>query len=234
MKAANSWPSFPPRMSALFSNTSKGRPADTLASCPGSPPVTLARSAAILPKNSWTSAGLCPASRGASLLARRSVDESNTTTATSAFREAAMAREIPSDSTGSLASRMPALSDRSTLKPPSSSGTSTTSRVVPGNGETMAASLPAIRFSTLLFPAFTGPSRTARSPSLISSPLLPSASRFWSSCLKFITRGTTARATSSLSSASSPKSRTASTLARQLRSSFLHLEYTEVWLPPIA
>ena len=82
----------------------------------------------------------------------------------------ASARRTPSASTRSEVSRRPAVSSRVTACPASSRCTSSTSRVVPGRAETMAASRPARRFSRVDFPALGGPEMATTSPSRTRSP----------------------------------------------------------------
>mmetsp|Transcript_5440 Transcript_5440/g.13759 ORF Transcript_5440/g.13759 Transcript_5440/m.13759 type:complete len:234 (-) Transcript_5440:242-943(-) len=81
---------------------------------------------------------------------RRRVDTSSTATNTSASLAACVARLMPSCSISPASSLKPAVSERMTLRPFSSSGTSTMSRVVPGWLVTIAAGRPASRFRMLL------------------------------------------------------------------------------------
>ncbi len=81
-------------------------------------------------------------------------------------RPAHLVRRMPSRSIASAAepSRKPAVSDTIIGSPPSTNGASTTSRVVPATGDTIAASRPASQFSSDDFPTFGAPASTTRRP----------------------------------------------------------------------
>mmetsp|Transcript_1283 Transcript_1283/g.4599 ORF Transcript_1283/g.4599 Transcript_1283/m.4599 type:complete len:236 (+) Transcript_1283:253-960(+) len=133
-----------------------------------------------------------------------------------------LARRMPSSSTTSLAaSRMPAVSARRTAKPPTSMATSTTSLVVPGSSDTIAACLSQRRFRMELLPALGGPAMETATPSRRSSPRLPSSRWVRMAPITSSTRRPSACSCASISprSASSPKSIHASTAARARSSS---------------
>mmetsp|Transcript_48789 Transcript_48789/g.118438 ORF Transcript_48789/g.118438 Transcript_48789/m.118438 type:complete len:419 (+) Transcript_48789:473-1729(+) len=159
---------------------------------------------------------------------------SSTSTLTSAIDHCSAALRIPSFSMSSpTATLSPAVSDTEISRPNKSMRTSNTSLVVPGVALVMAAGRLAIAFSKELFPAFGGPARTMRRPSLKISPHLASSRNALSSRARPLASSTTLLRTSSWISSSSPKSMKASTCAR-LRTNFdRHDSYScDVW-PPI-
>ena len=128
-------------------------------------------------------------SNSLSISAQSGFDTSNTKIVTSDSAATFFARLIPSISTKSSASLIPAVSVRITGIPPKSKRTSITSRVVPSISDTIATSRFANTFKIVDFPAFTGPIRAIFTPSLICSDnSLSLTSRFilfWSSFIVF-------------------------------------------------
>mmetsp|Transcript_5791 Transcript_5791/g.17338 ORF Transcript_5791/g.17338 Transcript_5791/m.17338 type:complete len:313 (+) Transcript_5791:87-1025(+) len=143
---------------------------------------------------------------------------------------------MPSLSIGSSESLLsPAVSDRTTGMPPSCSDTVTTSRVVPSIGETIAASRRASRLRSEDLPAFGRPRIATRTPSRTASPRPPSSSS--ASISRRISRiSPTAdeSAASVTSSASSPKSISASVCARARTIRPRHASSDRLCPPPIA
>mmetsp|Transcript_73 Transcript_73/g.230 ORF Transcript_73/g.230 Transcript_73/m.230 type:complete len:320 (-) Transcript_73:28-987(-) len=142
---------------------------------------------------------------------------------------------MPWSSIGSsVCSRSPAVSDKSTGRPPSCSVTSTTSRVVPAIGETIAAGRSASAFSSVDLPAFGGPRMATRTPSRTTSPRPPSPSCASTSDRRRRTFCIAPKSASVVtSSASSPKSMRASVCARAARSSWRHPSSLLRCAPPI-
>ena len=112
---------------------------------------------------------------------------------------------------------MPAVSAKTTGKPPRSRCTSITSLVVPAVSDTMAASRRANQFNKLDFPTFGGPNIAIFKPSLSLSPRCPSSKWFSISWIRVLTVGPIAASTPSGRS-SSGKSIAASKWARQGKS----------------
>mmetsp|Transcript_16798 Transcript_16798/g.54518 ORF Transcript_16798/g.54518 Transcript_16798/m.54518 type:complete len:328 (-) Transcript_16798:336-1319(-) len=143
---------------------------------------------------------------------------------------------MPSLSIGSSESLLsPAVSDRTTGMPPSCSDAVTTSRVVPSIGETIAASRRASRLRSEDLPAFGRPRIATRTPSRTASPRPPSSSS--ASISRRISRiSPTAdeSAASVTSSASSPKSISASVCARARTIRPRHASSDRLCPPPIA
>ena len=79
-------------------------------------------------------------------------------------------RRIPSASMASSVSRRPAVSKRFSRISPSCTACSTTSRVVPATGVTMARSNPASRFSKVDLPALGRPTMAQSTPSRSTAP----------------------------------------------------------------
>ena len=112
--------------------------------------------------------------------------------------------------------------------------TETTSRVVPAIGETIAAGRCASVLSSVDLPAFGGPRMATRTPSRTTSPRAPSwSSRPISARSACVDVTACASASVVMSSASSPKSMSASVYARLLRSAARHSSYCRRCAPPI-
>ena len=79
-------------------------------------------------------------------------------------------RRIPSASMASSVSRRPAVSKRFSRISPSCTACSTTSRVVPATGVTMARSKPASRLSKVDLPALGRPTMAQSTPSRSTAP----------------------------------------------------------------
>ena len=94
----------------------------------------------------------------------RGAEPSNTARMRPASSMARRLRRMPSASTTSPVSRRPAVSRRVTRTPPSITACSTTSRVVPAMGVTMARSKPAKRLSRVLLPTLGLPTMAASTP----------------------------------------------------------------------
>mmetsp|Transcript_23897 Transcript_23897/g.80714 ORF Transcript_23897/g.80714 Transcript_23897/m.80714 type:complete len:357 (+) Transcript_23897:125-1195(+) len=143
---------------------------------------------------------------------------------------------MPSLSIGSSKSLLsPAVSDRTTGMPPSCSDTVTTSRVVPSIGETIAASRRASRLRSEDLPAFGGPRIATRTPSRTASPRPPSSSSdSISRRISCISPTADESAASVTSSASSPKSISASVCARARTIRPRHASSNRLCPPPIA
>src|SRR3989441_736802 len=95
---------------------------------------------------------------------------SSTTRSRSLSSIARRLRRMPSASIASLGTSRPAVSSSRTGTPAIVIVPSTTSRVVPGTGDTIARSRPSSAFSRLDFPAFGGPTRATVIPSWTTRP----------------------------------------------------------------
>ena len=140
---------------------------------------------------------------------------SKTANTRSAASARALARRTPSASIAPPPSRRPAVSAITTGTPPRSRWASTTSRVVPAMGLTIAT----LRFANILiildFPTFGGPTTATNKPLRRRSPRRPSSRCAAISCATSATTGAALNRRSS-GSASSAKSNTASTWAKAL------------------
>ena len=101
-----------------------------------------------------------PAGRGRRPAPHQFAASTTKTTTCDPRPHCALAGRPPLDDVGGVA--QPAVSNKMHGNPPSGSDTSSTSRVVPGTSEMMAASRCARAFSRLLFPALGAPASTRR------------------------------------------------------------------------
>ena len=135
------------------------------------------------------------------------------------------ARRMPSASMASPASRSPAVSAIQTIWPPIFKRTSTTSRVVPGISDTIAASRRASLLRSDDFPALGGPTIAIRNPSRIRSPTSSSCKASMSACRIESNTFVTGDVVSSGASSSSGKSMLTSRRASASTSFSRHLAY---------
>ena len=105
---------------------------------------------------------------------------SNTASTNCAVLTRSKAMRTPICSTRSSVSRIPAVSARRSGISPSSTVSSTTSRVVPARSVTMERSQPASRFISVDLPAFGRPAMTVTTPSRRMRPPSKPASKSFS------------------------------------------------------
>lgn len=131
------------------------------------------------PPLSWlcASSGVTTVSRKLQLDEEARSEASSTPRMMSACSSLWRALRTPSCSTAPTPSRSPAVSLSKTGNPAKSTGVSSTSRVVPGSGDTMDTGFWLSRFTRLLLPALGGPVTTTFAPERSLCPRL--ASRRW-------------------------------------------------------
>ena len=149
-------------------------------------------------------------------------EESNTASTRSAVCTRSRAAATPMLSTGSSVSRRPAVSASRRGIPPSSTVSSTTSRVVPAYWVTMDRWHPASRFIRVDFPALGRPAITVRTPSRYTFPtskLSSSRESSWAACSRlwdrawFSTAGTSSSGKSAQAARCAPSPVSSSRMA---------------------